>query len=97
MSAPVHAIARWVVAINDVAGKPIEHRLIIGKLMGRREPRCVATVWVNISEKSATWHTWHADGTGGENDVEVDAVDYRRAVRRAKAEATLAAVSQGFI
>lgn len=96
-SSPVDPFVRWVVAVNDAAGIPIEWRLIVGKLMRRRKQRCVATIWVNISEKSATWHTWNADGEGGQNDVEADAVDYRRAVRRAKANAGAAAIEQGFI
>lgn len=78
-------IVRWVFEDNQRNGKPSEWRLIVGRLMGRRKQRCVASVWDN-----GTWHTWDQRGIGGENSVE-------DSVERAKIEAAASAISQGFV
>lgn len=51
----------------------------------RYRGRAVATVWGN-----GTWHTWDADGVGGENSQELT-------VAQAKLEAAGSAIEQGFI
>lgn len=55
----------------------------------------VATLW-HYNEPRATWHTWDRDGCGGENGVEHGSTP-AAALRRAKAEATLSAIEQGFV
>lgn len=77
---------RWVAANMDpITGNVTEWRLIVGKLMGRRKQRCVATVWAN-----GTWHTWDHRGVGGENSKEETA-------ERAKIEAAASAIAQSFV
>ena len=95
-AAQVDAVVRWVVSRSDISGRAEECKLIVGKLLGRRKQRCVATVWIDRPNKSATWHTWAADGTGLQNDVAYG-YDWSVALQRAKADATLAAVEQRLI
>lgn len=82
----------WVVGERDaLSGEPVRWNLIAGE-------RCVASVWKN-SNHMATWHTWDDRGFGGENDVEE--CDPRQLIpvdvcRRARADALLSAITQGF-
>lgn len=51
----------------------------------RTDGTSAATVWEN-----GTWHTWDADGVGGENSSQ-------DTVSNAKMEALLSAINQGFL
>lgn len=96
MTSESDSLVRWVATkLNNIDDTVIEWNLIVGKLMGRKKQRCVATVWRNVGTH-ATWHTWSQTGEGGENDVEHELTS-DESCKRAKIEAAASAIEQGFI
>ena len=75
-SVPLQPVVRWDVKVT-ADGQ-------VWSLL-RRDGTRAATVWDN-----GVWHTWDADGIGGENSAEAS-------VEIAKAEAVLSALNQGFL
>ena len=70
-------------AVNDAVAKV---RWVEGFYDGSHGWSCgFATVWDN-----GTWHTWDADGCGGQNSMAPN-------VAQAKEDATGAAIAQGFV
>lgn len=77
------AQSRLALRIGEAAAKV---RWVEGLYDGSHGWHCgFATVWDN-----GTWHTWDADGCGGQNDV-------APTVAQAKEDATGAAIAQGFV